>query len=105
MSREGTPQVELDVERDFCARHLEPFRDHWPAGVGVAMTALFGEFVHDPRTPEMLPHDAEGKADAHALQALILETSPLCCWLPDEAMARIYKLASEATGHPIDPPE
>lgn len=104
MTREGNPQVELDFERDWCARHLEPFRAHWPAGTAAAMVALFGEFVKDPRTPQMLPHDAAGLADAHALQPLLMECSPICCWLDDEAMGRVYAHAAEVTGLAITPP-
>lgn len=98
------PQVTLDFERDWCDRHLEPFRAHWPAGASLALIGLFEAFVADPRTAAMCPHDAEGKADANALQPLVLECSPLCCYIGEDAMRDVYAKAAAAAGIEIEPP-
>lgn len=90
MTDDATPQVGMDLMRDLCPRHTLPFRQEWPRGVGVMMVKVFEAFVADPRTAEMCPHDAEGKADANALQAVLLEVGPVCCWLGDDKMGELY---------------
>ena len=104
MTDDDKPGVELSFTTHWCPRHLEPFRARWPRGAGVAMLELFGAWVADPRVAEMAPITAGGKRDAGALDAIALETSPLCCFVGDEAMAALYRRAGDAAGIRIDPP-
>lgn len=87
------PQVTLDFASHWCARHLEPFRARWPLGAGVAMVRLAEAAMADERIIAAAPKDAEGKAMTAALDALLLEHSPLCCFVGEEKMATIYREA------------
>lgn len=85
------PNVHLDFQVHWCPEHLEPFRERWPEGAGVAMIRLFEAAVADERILAAAPRNAEGKAMGASLDALLLEHSPLCCFLGAEVMQAIYK--------------
>lgn len=87
------PRVELDFTVHWCPRHLEPFRAQWPLGAGVAMLRLFEAAVADERIIAAAPQRADGTAAADALDPVLREFSPLCCFLGDEATDRIVEQA------------
>lgn len=89
------PRVELDWAAMWCARHLAPFRQGWPAGAAVAMVRLFGIAVADERIIAACPTLEGGKADANALTPVLREFGPICCFLGDEAIAPIYAEAGK----------
>jgi hypothetical protein len=84
------PRVELDFKVHWCPRHLEPFREDWPGGAGAAMVKLFEAAVRDERIVAACPKDSAGLAMTEALDAVLREHSPLCCFIGDDAMAAIY---------------
>jgi len=99
MSEDKTLQINLDFNTNWCARHLEPFRENWPHGVATAMMLLLHLFVRDERTLKMAGYAPESDKNANPehLQALVIECSPLCCFIGDEKMEQV---ASEAlAGH------
>lgn len=85
------PGVNLDFEVHWCAKHLEPFRDGWPSGAGVAMMRLLEAALDDERIVGAAPKDVEGKAKTESLDAVLREFSPLCCFVGDERMRNIYE--------------
>lgn len=84
------PGVNLDFAVHWCPKHLEPFREEWPNGAGVAMLLLLNAAVSDERIAAAAPKDLDGAAKVESLDAVLLEHSPLCCFVGDEAMATIY---------------
>jgi hypothetical protein len=83
------PQITLDWKSHWCPGHMEPLRARWPTGAAIAMMALLEHVLEDDRISAACPqHD--GLADAHALNAVLLEFAPLCCLVGDEAMADVY---------------
>ena len=84
------PKVNLDFSVHWCTKHLEPFREEWPGGAGVAMIHLFEAAVSDERIVAAVPRSADGSAKAESLDAVLLEYSPLCCFIGDERMRTIY---------------
>lgn len=93
------PGIMLDFATHWCAHHLEPFRPRWPLGAGVAMVKLVEIVLADERIVAAAPKDAAGKALTKALNALVLEHSPLCCFVGEEKMAIVYREAN------VDPPK
>lgn len=87
MSAVAGPRVELDWRRDWCERHLEPFRARWPEGAMVAMLDLFDRAT---RHEAILTVTA---GDASRLEAAFAEFGPLCCLLGDDEMAEVYAKA------------
>lgn len=85
------PEVELDFTVHWCARHLEPFREGWPSGAGVAMLRLFEAAINDERIIAAAPKNAEGLAKTESLDAVLREHSPLCCFVGDAALEGIYR--------------
>lgn len=85
--------VNLDFRVHWCARHLEPLRAGWPAGAARAMVALFESVIADPEFVARMPKNPEGLAKTEALDGVLREHSPLCCWLGDERLARVYTAA------------
>lgn len=79
--------IELEWRRDWCARHLEPFRVAWPKGAVTAMTEVF---QRSSRHPSILSATA---GDATKLAPVLIEFGPLCCLLGDEEMAEVYAAA------------
>lgn len=84
------PQINLDFRIHWCPRHLEPFRIGWPGGAGVAMVRLAEAALSDERIAAAAPHTADGQAKAESLDAVLLEYSPLCCFVGEEKMQVIY---------------
>lgn len=85
------PNVNLDFSVHWCDRHLEPFREDWPSGAGVAMLRLFDAVVQDERIAAAAPKNAKGEPKTESLNAVLLEHSPLCCFIGDERMKAIYE--------------
>jgi hypothetical protein len=88
----GGPGPMLDFKRDWCARHLEPYRGERPKGAPIAMVLLFDAFAQDERVHRMAGFDPEVEgsvADSTRLPALVAECSPLCCFLGDEIVEEI----------------
>lgn len=83
-------RVTLDFQKAWCADHLLPFKKNWPAGSAMAMVMLFQAFAADERTIEM------AGGDANRLDALVLECSPLCCFISPEALDKIYSETAQA---------
>lgn len=81
----GKPAVGLDFRTTWCPRHLEPYKARWPQGAATAMVMLFQEFAEDARVQEL------GAGDAMKLPALVAEHSPLCCYVDEKALQRIYE--------------
>jgi len=84
------PKVYIGFETHWCAKHLEPLRENWPMGAGLAMMRLFETVVADSRIIAAAPKDAQGKAKTDSLNAVLIEYSPLCCFVGEEAMRKIY---------------
>jgi len=55
------------------------------------MLRLFELVVADERITEAAPKNAEGLAKTQSLDAVLLEHSPLCCFIGDERMRAIYE--------------
>ena len=91
-------KILLDVNRDICLRHLEPLRDHWPEGAECMILLLFDAFCQDERTIAMAPKCEHGDANPEGIPNLILECSPICCFLGDDVTAEIT--AESLLGHP-----
>ena len=91
-------KILLDVTRDLCDRHREPLRERWPEGAESAMLLLFDAFCQDERTIAMAPKCEHGDANPEALPNLILECSPICCYLGDVVTAEI--MAESLLPHP-----
>jgi hypothetical protein len=94
----------LRFERDWCERHLEPFRYEWPKGSGVAMVLLFQAFCEDERVQRMAGYQPELgiKADSERLPALIAECSPLCCFVGETVIREVIEQGLEGKGPRID---
>jgi len=60
-------------------------------GAGVAMKLLFDATLADERILAAAPKDAEGLGKIESLDAVLLEHSPLCCFIGDEQMRKIYE--------------
>jgi hypothetical protein len=75
----------------WCSRHLVPLKEAWPKGAGLAMLGLFNAFAADPR----IVTAAHGKVGE--LPLVINAYKPLCCFVGDEVMAEVTRLALEGT--------
>lgn len=87
----------------WCAKHWTPVRDGIKAGTMngmAAMITLMEELLADERFMRRLGWNPETGALADAtpaiMNAAIAEASPVCCWLPEIALKRIYELARRA---------
>lgn len=80
----GKPSIGLDFRTTWCPRHLEPFRVRWPKGAAIALVELFREFTADERAQKL------AGGDALKLAAVVAECSPLCCFVSNEALDRVY---------------
>lgn len=79
------PGIMIDrVQMVFCARHLEPYRRHWPAGYAPALMCL---------VYQALNHDEEIIAatggEIERVNAVLQEYGPLCCRNSEEMLAEI----------------
>jgi len=54
------------------------------------MIRLFEAAVSDERIVTAAPRSSDGSAKAESLDAVLLEYSPLCCFIGDERMLTIY---------------
>ena len=68
----------------WCSRHLEPYRAQWPKGAALAMVRLFDAAVAMPAVV-----DACG-GDTHLLTEALQRFKPLCCFVGQEALDKIY---------------
>jgi hypothetical protein len=84
--------VQLDPGRDWCPRHLKPYKALWPAGIGAATVALFDAAAQHPNILHACGYDeAAGiEADAKMLPAALVEHGPLCCLIDDATLALIH---------------
>lgn len=57
------------------------------------MVRLMGVATADERIIAASPKDAEGLAKTEALNAVLREFSPLCCFVGDDALRPIYEEA------------
>jgi hypothetical protein len=80
----GVAGIALDFSTHWCPRHLAPYRATWPRGAAVAMVRLFESFTADPRVEEMTG------GDVMRLAAVVLECSPLCCFVTPKDLDAIY---------------
>jgi hypothetical protein len=81
------PSIELRWERDWCERHLEPFRPQWPKGAARAALHLFDLAC---RNDKILTVTA---GDPMRLEAAFAEFGPLCCLVGEDEMADVYAAA------------
>jgi hypothetical protein len=97
-------QLNLDFSTNWCSRHLEPFHEKWPHGAPTAMMLILDAFVNDERTLKMGGYnpDTGQEAKPEHLNALIIECSPLCCFIGDELMREITEQALSGNGPLID---
>jgi hypothetical protein len=109
------PNVQLDVLKVWCPRHLEPFRARYPRGVGAGTARLFERTLLDARFARAVGHDpARGtKADMRMAAAVLVEWYPLCCFVGDADRAFAYEaielgdeaaFAVDAEGGGLGPP-
>jgi hypothetical protein len=92
------PGVQLDVRVHWCDRHLRPYKARWPQGVGVAMVALFQAAA---RMPAVI---SESRGDVTRLTSVLTRFAPLCCFVPREALAGVYRQSLPAgTPTPLGP--
>jgi len=89
------PRVNLAFETHWCTKHLEPFREGWPAGAERAMMALFEAAVYNDDIMAAMPKTTDGKAKTEALNAVLLEHAPLCCFVGEDAMRHIYEMCGK----------
>lgn len=87
----------------WCPRHLEPFRDRWPAGWAFAMGALFEEAVRREEIQRAAGYDPEKgtPADTKMLDRVLREYAPLCCYLGDETAEKWTRLALADDSSPL----
>lgn len=82
------PSIQVEFKDAFCARHGEPFRSGWPAGIGFAvptLTTIFSEL-------ERIEHYSQGSAAK--FQAAVVEFGPMCCAVEEKPLIAIYKRSS-----------
>lgn len=79
----------------WCQRHLQPFRERWPVGWGLAMMALFQVAVRREDVQAAAGYnEAKGtQADTKMLDRVMREFAPICCLVGDEETARWTNLA------------
>jgi hypothetical protein len=102
-----SPKVDLRWEM-WCASHLEPLREHWPAGAAAAMMGLFNAAVRDARIIRRCGGGVTVKGDVRLLNQALAELSPVCCLLGDEIMHMVIGYAKEGqifngTDGPMEP--
>lgn len=75
----------------FCDKHLESFREKWPSGYGILVTEVLSHVLNDIRFASRFSENKEGKKifDAKLVTKLLVEFSPLCCFLGDDLMGSI----------------
>lgn len=87
------PDITLSFTRDWCSRHLGPFRAEWPKGAALGMLKLFEALLADEGFIALAPKDADGISSTKSIEPIISEIAPICCWLGDEKMAAVYEAA------------
>ena len=87
--------VMLDPRYVLCDRHREPFREDWPRGAALMMSAMLEEAVrnHDILRACGWDGSSDGTADSKMLGRAIREFSPICCLIGDERTAEWTSLA------------
>lgn len=86
---EDQPGIELDWNL-WCGKHLEPYRARWPLGAGVAMMRLLNAAKAMPAITDYCTAPGAAKADTAKLTEALRRFRPLCCFVGQEAMERIY---------------
>jgi len=81
------PRVEMLWRRDWCARHLEPFRAEWPRGAVTAMIMLYNAAVQMPAIVDA------AAGDSARIEAAFERFKPLCCFVDAGTLAAIYSKA------------
>lgn len=97
----GRPQVTLpDFTVLFCAHCLEPMRETWPAGAGLAALGMFNAFLEDPRALIMTEQKVEN------VPAVMNRVRPVCEWLGRKKTREVIQLALDGKcyGHSGSPP-
>lgn len=94
----------LRFDRDWCDEHREAFRPRYPKGVGIGMLLLFDAFAQDERVQRMAGWKPELgiQADTSKLGALVVECSPLCCFLGKRIAREIIEEALTGKGPRLD---
>jgi hypothetical protein len=97
-----TPQLQMDFELHWCHEHLHPLKAKWPKGAMGAMLGLVNAIMADERIIAAAPKDGDGQAQVTAMNAVLREHSPLCCFLGDEKVKEIMDeaLAGHVYGIP-----
>jgi len=57
------------------------------------MVKLLDAALADPRIQAAAPKDSEGRGMTEALDGVLREFSPLCCFVGDEKMLAVYEQA------------
>ncbi len=81
------PQVTLDWDVMFCARHREPLRAEWPKHAGLAIVGMFNAATADERVV------SEAGGDTKELTSVLGRHRPVCCFLGDEIATEVVTLA------------
>lgn len=74
----------------WCHKHLQPLKAGWEDSIipqTIAMVGLFQEAASDPRMHVL----TEGRAEA--IQRVMNEVRPVCCWLPEGIAEAIIQSA------------
>lgn len=87
MTDEQRPQIMLDFKRDWCAKHLEPFRENWPEGAAIVMVLMATCALSHPNCHRYT------NGDATKINAYLAEFSPICCRLPGRLIKRVTGIA------------
>jgi hypothetical protein len=88
----GAAAVGLSFETTWCPKHLEPYRANWPMCAAAAMVKLFEAFVEDERAISM------AGGDSLKLNAVMIECSPICCFISEDALKRVYEETGVSNG-------
>jgi hypothetical protein len=83
--------ITFEPARDWCAPHLEPFRETWPAGWMLASLGLLSLFVREPEIIRYCGGDPDRGVLGRAamLPSAVVEFGPLCCRAPRETLEEI----------------
>ena len=85
--------IQILFRRDFCDRHLRPFKRHWPKGSAVFVSLIFQAFVQVDAVLEFA-RDGGDMGQADRLPLAMQEFGPMCCAIDHQTLhdVRAYAL-------------
>lgn len=81
------------LEVSHCYKHLHPYQLKWPDGAAMLMVRTFEAIVKDGEFMKAMPKLDNGNLDTRHISRMLVEFSPICCHLGDDAMRTIREEA------------